>query len=311
MLEVAIMIEGQDGLNWPRWKRLARAVESLGFTGLYRSDHYTNAGPPDKDSLELWVSLTWLADNTERLEFGPLVSPVSFRHPTMTARMGSAVDDLSGGRLHLGMGAGWQEREHNNYGWDLLPVPQRFARFEEGLEVVTRLLRSEEPVDFDGRYYRLQEAILLPRPQRPGGPPIVIGGNGPKRTLPLAARYADEWNGVYINPHKFADLNGRLDQLLLAQGRQTASVRRSLMVGTLFGRTQRDIDRRLDEIAARRGRHYSMAELRDSGMVVGQGQQIRDQLEEYAAAGVQRIMLQWLDLDDLAGLEALAGAVLA
>ncbi|MFN2221953.1 MAG: LLM class F420-dependent oxidoreductase [Candidatus Promineifilaceae bacterium] len=310
MLEVAIMIEGQDGLNWPRWQRLARAVEELGFVGLYRSDHYTNANPPDKDSLELWVSLAWLADNTQRIEFGPLVSPVSFRHPTMTARMASAVDDLSGGRLILGMGAGWQEREHTHYGWDLLPVPQRFARFEEGLEVVTRLLSSEEPVDFDGRYYRLQEAILLPRPQQPGGPPILIGGNGPRRTLPLAARYADEWNGVYINPHKFAELNERLDNLLLDQGRQPSAVRRSLMVGTIFGRTQRDIDRRLDEIAARRDRHYSAAELRDSGMVVGDGQQIRDQLEAYAAAGVQRIMLQWLELDDLDGLEALAKALL-
>ena len=310
MLEVAIMIEGQDGLNWPRWQRLARAVEELGFVGLYRSDHYTNANPPDKDSLELWVSLVWLADNTQRIEFGPLVSPVSFRHPTMTARMASAVDDLSGGRLILGMGAGWQEREHTHYGWDLLPVPQRFARFEEGLEVVTRLLSSEEPVDFDGRYYRLQEAILLPRPQQPGGPPILIGGNGPRRTLPLAARYADEWNGVYINPHKFAELNERLDNLLLDQGRQPSAVRRSLMVGTIFGRTQRDIDRRLDEIAARRDRHYSAAELRDSGMVVGDGQQIRDQLEAYAAAGVQRIMLQWLELDDLDGLEALAKALL-
>ncbi|MGD8584575.1 MAG: LLM class F420-dependent oxidoreductase [Chloroflexota bacterium] len=310
MLEVAIMIEGQDGLNWPRWQRLARAVEELGFVGLYRSDHYTNANPPDKDSLELWVSLAWLADNTQRIEFGPLVSPVSFRHPTMTARMASAVDDLSGGRLILGMGAGWQEREHTHYGWDLLPVPQRFARFEEGLEVVTRLLSSEEPVDFDGRYYRLQEAILLPRPQQPGGPPILIGGNGPRRTLPLAARYADEWNGVYINPHKFAELNERLDNLLLDQGRQPSAVRRSLMVGTIFGRTQRDIDRRLDEIAARRDRHYSAAELRDSGMVVGDGQQIRDQLEAYAAAGVQRIMLQWLELDDLDGLEVLAKALL-
>lgn len=310
MLEVAIMIEGQNGLNWPRWKRLARAVEALGFAGLYRSDHYTNANPPDKDSLELWVSLTWLADNTERIEFGPLVSPVSFRQPTMTARMAAAVDDLSGGRLSLGMGAGWQEREHNNYGWDLLPVPERFARFQEGLEVVTRLLRSEEPLDFAGRYYRLQEAILLPRPQRPGGPPLLIGGNGPRRTLPLVARYADEWNGVYINAHKFAELNERLDKLLLEEGRLPASVRRSLMVGTLFGRSRRDIDRHLDEMAARRGRHYSAAELRDGGMVVGNGQQIREQLEEYAAAGVQRIMLQWLDLDDLAGLEALAGALL-
>jgi alkanesulfonate monooxygenase SsuD/methylene tetrahydromethanopterin reductase-like flavin-dependent oxidoreductase (luciferase family) len=178
-MEVAIMIEGQDGLNWPRWQRIALAVEGLGFVGLYRSDHYTNADPPDKDSLELWVSLTWLASHTRRIEFGPLVSPVSFRQPTMTARMASAVDDLSGGRLTLGLGAGWQEREHHNYGWDLLEIGPRFARFEEGLRIITQLLRGETPFDFNGDYCQLHEAILLPRPQRPNGPPILIGGSGP------------------------------------------------------------------------------------------------------------------------------------
>lgn len=177
-MDVAIMLEGQNGLTWPRWQRIARAVEDLGFAGLYRSDHYTNANPPDKESLELWVSLTWLASHTERIRFGPLVSPVSFRHPTLTARMAAAVDDLSGGRLTLGLGAGWQEREHANYGWELLDVAARFARFEEGLEVITRLLQSDMPVDFTGAYYRLRDAILLPRPARPGGPPSSSGGTG-------------------------------------------------------------------------------------------------------------------------------------
>src|SRR5512139_647255 len=125
MIEIAIMLEGQDGLNWQRWQRIARLVEDQGYVGLYRSDHYTNPEPPDEDSLELWVSLTWLASHTSRIEFGPLVSPFSFRHPTMIARMASAIDDLSGGRLVLGLGAGWQEREHHNYGWDLLPVKER------------------------------------------------------------------------------------------------------------------------------------------------------------------------------------------
>lgn len=310
MLEVSIMISGQDGLNWPRWQRLAKAVEALGFSGLYRSDHYTNATAPDKDSLELWVSLTWLASHTSRIRFGPLVSPVSFRHPTMTARMAGAVDDLSAGRLTLGMGAGWQAREHENYGWDLLAVPERFARFEEGLEVVTRLLQQDTPVDFDGTYYRLREAILLPRPARPKGPPILIGGNGPKFTLPLAARYGDEWNGVFLNAHKFADLSGRLDRLLLEEGRQPSAVNRSLLVGTVLSRTKAELDRRLDVIAARRGRHYTVAELRDNGVVVGGGEEIRDQLANYAAAGVQEIMLQWLDFDDLDGLAQLAQAVL-
>ena len=111
MLEVAIFLEGQNGLNWPRWQRMAEAVEALGFVGLYRSDHFTNMTPPDKDSLDLWISLTWLPSHTDRIEFGPLVSPISFRHPAFTARMAAAVDDLSGGRLILGLGAGWQERD--------------------------------------------------------------------------------------------------------------------------------------------------------------------------------------------------------
>ncbi len=302
MTEIAIMIEGQNGLNWPRWQRIVRSVEDLGFVGLYRSDHYTNANPPDKDSLELWVSLTWLADNTKRIEFGPLVSPVSFRHPTMTARMASAVDDLSGGRLTLGMGAGWQEREHKNYGWDLLPIPDRFRRFQEGLEVVTRLLNSDEPVSFQGEYYRLQEAILLPRPLRPGGPPLLIGGNGKQRTLPMAARYADEWNGVYLTPQQFKDLSSHLDDLLTASGRKPGAVRRSLMTGLLFGRNDAEVEAKLE------GR--DPAELKGKGVVVGTPAQVQEQIHQLELAGVQRLMLQWLDLDDLDGLAALADATL-
>ena len=299
------MIEGQDGLTWPRWQRLAAAAEDLGFAGLYRSDHYTNATPPDKQSLELWVSLTWLAGHTRRIEFGPLVSPVSFRHPTLTARMAAAVDDLSGGRLSLGLGAGWQEREHSNYGWELLDVGPRFVRFEEGLEVVTRLLNSDTPVEFSGAYYRLHDAILLPRPARPGGPPILIGGNGSRRTLPLVVRYATEWNGVYLSPSDFAERNRQLDGLLLAAGRAPQSVRRSLMAGCVFGRDAAEVTAR----AARRG--TTPDRLRAGGKVaVGDGAEIADQLAAWAAAGVERIMLQWLDLDDLDGLAALAAAIL-
>ena len=301
-MEVAIMIEGQDGLTWPRWQRLARAVEDLGFVGLYRSDHYTNANPPDQPSLELWVSLTWLASHTRRIEFGPLVSPVSFRHPTMTVRMAAAVDDLSGGRMTLGLGAGWQEREHHNYGWDLLDVPDRLDRFEEGLEIVSRLLHHDQPVDFSGRYYRLSEAVLLPRPQRSGGPPILIGGNGPTRTLPLVARYADEWNGVFLTAARYAELNARLDSLLEKQGRRPDEVRRSLMTELVFGRNETELKQKL--------KGHTLAELRQAGQVVGTAAGVNEQLAELAEAGVQRVMLQWLDQDDLDGLEALAEAVL-
>jgi F420-dependent oxidoreductase-like protein len=307
VVEIAIMIEGQNGLNWDRWQRVARAVEDLGFAGLYRSDHYTNPQPPDKDSLELWTSLTWLASHTQRIEFGPLVTPLSFRHPTMTARMAAAVDDLSGGRLILGVGAGWQEREHENFGWNLLDVPGRFQRFEEGLEVITRLLESDRPVDFEGRYYHLKDARLLPRPQRPGGPPILVGGNGRRYTLPLAARYADEWNANFISAADFADLNARLDDLLREQGRPLNAVHRSLMTNCLYGRDDQEVKRLVKQ---RTQGKKSPKELRQRGRIVGTASQIVEQLGMLAEAGAQRVMLQWLTLDDIDRLESMAAQVL-
>jgi F420-dependent oxidoreductase-like protein len=303
-VDLAIMVEGQDGLSWPRWKRLAEAVEGLGFAGLYRSDHFTNPSGPRLDALDLWASLTWLASHTERIEFGPLVSPVSFRHPVTTAWTAAAVDDLSGGRLRLGLGAGWQEREHRAFGFDLLGTGRRFARFEEGLEVVRRLLRADEPVSFAGEFYRLEEALLLPRPARPGGPPITIGGNGPKRTLPLVARFADEWNAVFVPAARFAEGNARLEALLAEAGRPSADVRRTLMTRVLFGRTDAELRGKLDGKA--------VTDLRADGILVGDGDgaALAEQLGELAEAGVQRVMLQWRELDDVEALAALAGAVL-
>lgn len=302
MMDIAIMIEGQDGLTWQRWMRLARAVEDLGFAGLYRSDHFTNAAPPDKESLELWISLTWLASNTRRIEFGPLVSPVSFRNPVFTARIAAQVDDLSGGRLRLGLGAGWQEREHQNFGFDLLPPRERFVRFEEGLQVITRLLKSDTPVSFEGDYYRLYDAILLPRPQRPGGPPVVIGGNGVKLTLPLVACYADEWNAVLIPAEKFEELNRVVDTYLQENERDPASVRRTMMTGLRFGRSADELREQM------KGRGAD--ELRERGIIFGEPGQVKDQLARLEQAGVLRVMLQWLDLDGIDRLEALAKAVL-
>ncbi len=304
MLEIAIMIEGQNGLNWERWKRLAAAVENLGFVGLYRSDHFTNANAPDIDSLELWVSLTWLADHTRRIEFGPLVTPLSFRNPAITARQASAVDDLSNGRLTLGLGAGWQEREHINYGFQLLALHPRFTRFEEGLQVVTSLLRSDEPVDFEGDYFQVKDAVLLPRPKRHSGPPILIGGNGEKRTLVLAARYAQEWNGTFQTPENYSRLNARLDMLLRENHREPSSVRRSLMTGTVFGRDEAEVQRLVT------ARKQSAERLRERGIIIGTPPAVIEQLGKLEEAGCQRVMLQWLELDDLDRLEVLAREVL-
>lgn len=308
MLEIAIMVEGQNGLNWPRWKRIARAVEDLGFVGLYRSDHFTNASPPDKDSLELWVSLTWLASHTKRIEFGPLVTPFSFRHPTFTARMAAAVDDLSDGRLWLGIGAGWQEREHNHFGFDLLDLPARFQRFEEGIQVTQSLLTSDTPIDFTGKFYNLEEAILLPRPQQVGGPLLLIGGNGKKRTLPLAAKYAQAWNALFLTAEKFNDLNTLFNQLLDVNGRKPEDVHRSMMTGVVYAESEAALQ---EKISLRYNGKFSTEELLNRGLVVGTPGSIIDQLGKLEVAGVQRIMLQWLDLDDLDGLESFSARVLS
>ena len=304
MLEIAIMIEGQNGLTWPCWQKIARLVEDTGFVGLYRSDHFTNSNPPDLESLELWTSLTWLASHTKRIEFGPLVTPFSFRHPVHTARMALAVDDLSGGRLTLGLGAGWQDREHHLFGFDLLDMKSRFDRFEEGMEVLTRLLQSDGLVTFEGNYYQIRGATLLPRPQRKGGPKILVGGNGRKRTMANVVRYADEWNCVMLTPRDFASKNGKLTESLWEAGRDPASVRRSMMAGCIFGRDHAALKAKVS------ARKRTLEELHERGAIAGSPDAVKDQLHELKEAGLQRIMLQWLELDDLAGLEELAKTVL-
>ncbi|MCA9927573.1 MAG: LLM class flavin-dependent oxidoreductase, partial [Anaerolineales bacterium] len=163
---------------------------------------------------------------------------------------------------------------------------------------------NDAPLDFDGAYYQLHEAVLLPRPQRPGGPSILIGGNGPKRTLPLAAKYATEWNAVYISPAAFAERNALLDKMLVENGRSPDTVRRSLMTGLLFGVDETAVAAKLN------ARSTTFDEIKARGIAVGTGNQIVAQLGAFQEAGVQRIMLQWLDLDDLDGLEALATSVL-
>lgn len=303
MPEIALMIEGQNGVNWERWQTIVHEAERLGFDGLFRSDHFTNAEGPVEDSLELWTSLTWLADNTDEIEFGSLVTPVSFRHPVFTARMAKDVDNLSGGRLTLGVGAGWQEREHETFGFDLLDVPERFDRFEEGVEIISDLLEGDDPVSFDGDYFELDDALLRPRPDRPDGPPVLVGGNGQNRTLPLAAAFADEWNGVYLTPERFAELNAHLDDLLDAAGRDPDEVARSLMTRVVYGRDDDELAEILD------GRDPD--ELREEGIVVGTGPEVAAHLDRLDDAGADRVMLQWLDVTALDRLGGLADDLLS
>ncbi|MFO7170994.1 MAG: TIGR03560 family F420-dependent LLM class oxidoreductase [Chloroflexota bacterium] len=315
-MDISIMIEGQMGLNWPRWKQIAATVDQAGFAGLFRSDHFTDPQPPNQDSLEMVISLAHLAERTERIHFGPCVAPVTFRDPVMLTRQALALDDLSGGRMILGLGAGWQEREHHMFGYPLGDVQTRMDRFEEGLKVAHLLLRSDGPATFEGRFFQLREAELLPRPQRPGGPRIMVGGNGTRRTLPLAARYADIWNGVFLTPEGFRERSERLDALLREQGRAPGEVRRTMMTAVFFGRDEAELDRRLSwrhqqEQFAGKSLRETVAALRESNnRIVGTPDEVVEQLSAYAAAGVEEIFLQWLDLDDIDGLRGFAESVL-
>lgn len=317
MLEISIMIEGQMGLTWPRWKRIVEEVEALGFAGLFRSDHYTNPQGPDEESLEMVVSMVYVAAHTRRIHFGPLVAPVSFREPTMLARQAAAIDDLSGGRFIFGLGAGWQEREHHNYGHHLGGKKERMDRFEDALEVITRLLRADEPSTYEGEYFQIRDAVLLPRPERPGGPPIMVGGSGRRRTLPLVARFADWWNGVGAPPDEFREISTYLDGLLAEQGRRPEAVKRTVMNAVLFARTREELEARLSKPPFDSSRFEGkspdekIAMLRDGGhWLVGNGEEIAGQMNARAAAGVQEIMTQWFELDDIEGLRAYAEDVL-
>lgn len=289
-IQIGLMIEGQDGLNWNGWKRLITASEDFGFQCLFRSDHFTNPQPPDKDSLELWASLTYAAGNSDRIEFGSLVTPVTFRHPAITARAAAATNDLGGGRLVLGMGAGWQRREHDSFGLPFPPASVRHEMLAEYLDVVIRLLRSDEPLTYDGSHYQLREAILLPRPPKGAGARILVGGNGRRKTMPLAARFADEWNAVFVSPEQFRELNDHLNMLIDAESRPRSAVKRSVMAPT------------------RLAKKWSGAA--DQRVVQGTTEEWVEQISAFADAGAERIMLQWLDQDDVGGLETIAREVL-
>ncbi len=304
MTQIGLMLEGQNGLNWQRWQRVLQTAEDSGYQCVFRSDHYTNASGDDLDSLELWVSLTYAASHTKRIEFGSLVAPTTFRHPTITARMAAQVDDLSGGRLVLGLGAGWQDREHHKFGVPFYDFKTRFEMLTDALEITTLLFQSDSYISYTGKHFSLNDAVLLPRPARAGGPPILIGGKGPNKTLPLTAKYADEWNAVYIPLDLFKERNALLDDLLVQHGRKPESCKRSLMTQVIYGRNQGELQDKLSE------RSESVDELVQRGFIIGTAAQIVDQLGTWAEAGIQRFMLQWLDLDDMDGVEDMAKNVL-
>lgn len=302
------MVEGQNGLNWERWGRIITTAERLGFQCVFRSDHFTNPGEPDLDSLELWTSLTYAATATKKIEFGPLVSPVTFRHPSMTVRIASAIDDLSEGRLVLGMGAGWQDREHRVFGVPFYDFKTRFEMLTDALEMTRQLYRSDSPVTFSGKHFNLDGATLLPRPKRQT--PILVGGNGPKRTLPLAAKYANEWNAVFCNIDLYRERSARLDELVQEEGREPGDIKRSLMTGVRWCEDADAIDGLLKQASKRMGKDATIDDLTGMGMFAGTSEMIVEQMKAFEDAGCQRVMLQVPDYDDMSVVEKWAQEIL-
>ncbi len=324
-MQISISVEAQNGLTWAKWERYVKEVEALGYAGLYRSDHFPN----EHASLELVTSLTYLAQNTERIHFSPLVTPLSFQHPVMLARQAAAIDDLSQGRLILGLGAGWEPNEHEQWGYPLGDKATRLHRFEEGLEIITRLLRSDEPVTFEGQYFQLKAARLLPRPQRSGGPPIMIGGNGRKRTLPLTARFADIHNSFHQTPESIREYSAHLDALLLTQGRQPENVKRTVMLLVYCGQDDAEIKARARSAYETWAPQVAnepfdrILETLQSGLsgflatigatfcpVVGTPEEVVAQLQAYADVGIEEVIMQWFDVDDFEGIHKYAEYIL-
>ena len=311
-MKIGIMVEGQEGLTWERWFRIAEQVEHQAFDSLWRSDHFFSVmGRTERSSLEAWTSLTALAQASTRITFGPLVSPMTFRHPALLARMAAAVDVLSGGRLVLGVGAGWNEAEHAAYGITLPPLKERMDRLEEGIQVI-RALWEGGPVDFSGSHYSLRRATAEPRPLQRPGPPLLIGGDGELRLLAIVARHADEWNSHAPGPDTYRLKRARLEEHCLVAGRDPDTIRRSWMGGVLIASDSGALERRaawfrefltgMEDVP----RERVIDVLKSRSWLVGTPDQVATQLREWSAAGVERVILQYYDLDDMDGLALLA-----
>lgn len=309
MAEIGIMIEGQEDMTWERFFRLAEAVEELGFSHLFRSDHLTGIfGYPERASLALWPSLTALAMRTERIRFGPMVCPITFRHPVMVAKMAAAVDQLSDGRLDLGIGAGWNDMEHKMFGIDYPRYGVRLEMLDEAATAI-KLLWSGGPVTFKGQYYQLEEAQNHPGPAQTK-PTLIMGGKGEK-TLKMVAKHATEWNFAYGGVDFFKEKSQELDDNCAAIGRDPSEICRSMMAPFVIGHDEAAVQKRIDA-QCQMFPHLpsTLTEWIEAGFTGGTSSQVIERLKEFEAAGVERFMLQHNDLDDIASLELLAKEVL-
>jgi alkanesulfonate monooxygenase SsuD/methylene tetrahydromethanopterin reductase-like flavin-dependent oxidoreductase (luciferase family) len=305
-MRVCLMIEGQESVSWDEWVALAKACEESPIDALFRSDHYLSVmGRTDRGSLDAWATIAGLAAITSDLRLGTLVSPVTFRPPSVLAKNVVTADHISGGgRIELGMGTGWLEAEHRAYGFPFLSTGERFELLEEQIEIVRREW-EEGPLDFQGKHYEL-DGDALPKPLQP--PNLIVGGRAKPRSLRLAARWADEYNLVMMTAEECAEAVPAVRHAWQEAGRPEPVI--SLMTSCIIGSDEVDLLERAHTTAEVRGddatdpEAYLEAERPNS--LVGTVAQIRERLGELEEVGVQRVMLQYLTHGDLDGVGYIA-----
>jgi F420-dependent oxidoreductase-like protein len=314
-MRFALMIEAQQGLTYGDQLELARLAEDLGFEAFFRSDHYRSfPGEDDRPTTDAWTVLAGLARETDRIRIGVLVSPVTFRHPGSFAKVVATVDEMSGGRVEVGVGAGWNEAEHQGLGLSFPEIGQRADLLEDELAILHGLWEEPRGWSFEGRQIRVVDASFHPRPVQRPHPPIIVGGEGSPRSLRLAARYADEYNMSSASPEKCAEAFARLDAECRKIGRDPATVTRSVMAGMLIGADEAEVGRRVEAQLAMVGAAGTDAggwfEARRPRWIAGTPDEARAMVARFAGAGAQRIMLQDLLPRDAAMIELTAAELL-
>jgi F420-dependent oxidoreductase-like protein len=310
-VEVTLMIEGQEDVTWDDWVAIAGACERSGVGTLFRSDHYYSVDDEaERGSLDAWATLAALAAVTEGLRLGTMVSPATFRHPSVFAKSVATVDQISGGRVEPGLGAGWWDREHEAYGFDLPELGPRMDAFEEQLEIATRQW-ADGAFSFDGEHFRIKDLDALPKPvQRPM--PLIIGGSGGPRSLRLAVRWASEYNTVFLGPDAMADLRGRLDAECERQGRDPKTLPLSVMTGWIVAPTREAVLDQASRLSQWKGEGDDGAAypegLRDA-VIVGTVDEAVEQLRALHEAGCHRVMAQHLLHRDTEAIELIGREV--
>ena len=303
-VDLRIFTEPQQGAVYDDLLRVAKAAEDLGFDGFFRSDHYlamnVDGAPGPTDA---WLTLAALGRETSRIRLGTLVTSATFRYPGPLAISVAQADQMSGGRIELGIGAGWFDAEHKAYGIPFPPLGERFDRLEESLAVIAGLWGTPagDTFDFDGTYYQLTDSPALPKPVQ-SRPPIVIGGMGRKRTPALAAAYADEFNAAFVSVDDAAAQIERVRAACAEAGRDPNELVMSAALVLCAGRTEAELATRAGSI----GRDVD--ELRTNG-AAGTPDEVVAKIERYRASGITRIYLQTLDLADLDQLELVASEI--